>query len=62
MQVERVEERLADLEALIRAAAEETTGDELRDLERQFQGLTTEREQLVKTMRMPALVAAQGGN
>jgi DNA primase len=62
MKVERVEERLADLEALIRAAADESNVEELRDLERQFQALTGEREQLVRTMRMPALVAAQGGS
>lgn len=62
MHVERVEERLADLEALIRAAADEMESSELRDLERQFHGLTGEREQLVRTMRMPALMAAQGGN
>jgi hypothetical protein len=60
MRVERAEERLADLESLIRAASEESEPNDLRDLERQFQELTQEREQLVRTMRMPALVAAQG--
>ncbi|MCA1588392.1 MAG: DNA primase [Chloroflexi bacterium] len=60
MNVERVEERLSDLESLIRAASEETESNDLRDLERQFQELTQEREQLVRTMRTPALVAAQG--
>jgi DNA primase len=60
MRVERVEERLGDLESLIRAAADDGESDDLRGLERQFQELTQEREQLVRTMRMPALVAAQG--
>ena len=60
MSVERVEERLADLESLIRAASDEAESNDLRELERQFQELTQEREQLVRTMRMPALVAAQG--
>lgn len=60
MHVERVEERLADLESLIRAASDEAESNDLRDLERQFQELTQEREQLVRTMSKPALVAAQG--
>jgi DNA primase len=60
MHVERVEERLSDLQSLIRAASEETESNDLRDLERQFQELTQEREQLVRTMKMPALVAAEG--
>ena len=59
MEVERIEERLADLESLIRSASDERDSNE-RDLERQFQELTQRREQLVRTIRTPALVAAQG--
>ena len=56
LRIERTEERLDDLQALIRAAADESN-DEIRDLERRFQELTREREQLVREMRGPAAMA-----
>jgi DNA primase len=62
LRVERIEERLADLAMLIRAASDENDDTALRDTERQFQELTRERERLVTTIRTPALVAARGGS
>jgi DNA primase len=56
LRVEEVTHRLSDLEALIRASADDDTSD-IRDLERQFQELTRQREQLVRAMRGPAEVA-----
>jgi hypothetical protein len=58
LRIERTEERLDDLQALIRAASDETN-DDIRDLERRFQELTGEREQLVRTMRGPAVMAGE---
>ena len=58
LRIERAEERLEDLQALIRAAADESD-DEMRDLERRFQELTREREHLVREMRGPAAVAGE---
>ena len=60
MRVERIEERLADLEALIRAAADDSDAKDLNGLERQLHELAREREHLVRTIRTPALVAAEG--
>ena len=60
MRVDRLEERLSDLEALIRAAAEDAESNDLRELERQLHVLAREREQLVRAIRTPALVAVEG--
>jgi DNA primase len=57
LRVETAEGRLDDLQALIRAAADDGASDDIRDLERQFQELTREREQLVRAIRGPAAVA-----
>jgi DNA primase len=57
LRAEETEGRLDDLQALIRDAADDGTSDDIRDLERQFQELTREREQLVRAIRGPALVA-----
>ncbi len=59
LRVEHTTERLSDMEALIRASAEDGSSDDIRDLERQFQELTQEREQLVRMMRGPAMVAGE---
>jgi DNA primase len=60
LRVRDAEDRLSDLRALIRASADEGTGtDEIRGLEQQFQALTREREQLVRSMRGPAVMAGQ---
>lgn len=57
LRVETVEARLDDLQALIRAAAEDGASTDIRELERQFQELTREREQLVRAIRGPAVSA-----
>ena len=57
MRIQRAEEQLDDLEALIRAASDDDTSDDIRELEQRFQALTREREQLVRAMRGPAAVA-----
>jgi predicted Zn-dependent peptidase len=59
MRIQRAEEQLDDLEALIRAASDDDTSDDIRELEQRFQALTREREQLVQAMRGPAV--AVGG-
>ena len=58
LQVVEIEGRLSDLQALIRANADDESND-IRDLERQFQELTREREQLLRAIRGPALAAGE---
>ena len=60
MRVDRLEERLSDLESLIRAAADDAESNDLRELERQLHVLAREREHLVRAIRTPALVAVEG--
>ena len=55
LRVAETEARMSDLGALIRAEGD----DEIRELERQFQELTREREQLVRAIRGPAIVAGE---
>jgi DNA primase len=57
LRVTQTEGRLSDLQALIRASADDTESRDIRDLERHFQELTREREQLMREMRGPAVVA-----
>jgi DNA primase len=59
LRIERTEEQLDDLQALIRAASDDETSTDIRDLERRFQELTREREQLVRAMRGPAVMAGE---
>ncbi|MGH2402518.1 MAG: hypothetical protein ACRDE6_07375, partial [Candidatus Limnocylindria bacterium] len=59
LRIQRAEEQLDDLQALIRAAADDGESNDIRELEQRFQGLTREREQLVRAMRGPALVAGE---
>ena len=59
LRVQRAEEQLDDLQALIRAAAEDETSNDIRELEERFQGLTREREQLVREMKEPAMAAGE---
>jgi DNA primase len=59
LRIDAAEERLDDLQALIRAASDDGAGDDIRTLERQFQELTREREQLVRAMRGPAVAVGE---
>ena len=59
LRIERTEEQLDDLQALIRAAADDETSTDIRDLERRFQELTREREGLMSDMRGPAVMAGE---
>ena len=59
LRVRAAEERLSDLQSLIRASADDTDSTDIRDLEQQFQALTREREQLMRSMRGPALAAGE---
>jgi predicted nucleic acid-binding Zn-ribbon protein len=59
LRIQRAEEQLDDLQALIRAAAEDETSNDIRELEQRFQGLTREREQLVREMKEPAMAAGE---
>jgi DNA primase len=59
LRIQRAEEQLDDLQALIRAASDDDTSHDIRTLEQRFQELTREREQLVRDMRGPALVAGE---
>jgi DNA primase len=60
LRVQATEERLRDLGTLIRASADEANDDETRELERQFQELTRNREQLVRAVMGPAVAAGDG--
>ncbi|HEX7224800.1 MAG TPA: DNA primase [Candidatus Limnocylindria bacterium] len=63
LRVQAIEERLHDLETLIRASAEDVDDDDTtRTLERQFQELTREREQLVRALKGPAVGAGDRRN
>jgi DNA primase catalytic core len=59
LRIQRAEEQLDDLQALIHAAADDETSIDIRELEQRFQGLTREREQLVREMKGPALAAGE---
>jgi DNA primase len=59
LRVRAAEERLSDLQSLIRASADDTDSTDIRDLEQQFQALTREREQLMRAMRGPAVAAGE---
>ena len=59
LRVQATEDRLSDLGSLIRANADDGADEDIRDLERQFQALTREREQLVRAMRGPAVAAGE---
>ena len=57
---ERVQERLADLQALISVGAHDgDDGDDIGELERQFQVLHLEREQLEQAINPSAALAGQ---
>ena len=59
LRIQRAEEQLDDLQALIRAAADDETSNDIRELERRFQQLTRDREQLMREMKAPAMVAGE---
>ncbi len=59
LRVQRTEEQLDDLQALIRAAAEDGEAPDMRDLEQRFQELTRHREQLVRAINRPAELAGE---
>ena len=59
MRIQRAEEQLDDLQALIHAAADDETSTDILELEQRFQGLTREREQLVREMKEPAMAAGE---
>jgi hypothetical protein len=59
LRVRAAEERLSDLQSLIRDSADDTDSTDIRDLEQQFQVLTREREQLMRAMREPAVAAGE---
>jgi DNA primase len=56
---ERVQERLADLQALISVEAHDSDQDDIHELERQFQVLHLEREQLEQAINPSAVMAGQ---
>jgi DNA primase len=59
---EQVQERLADLQALISVGAQDPDRSGFTDLERQFQVLHLEREQLEKAIKPPAVMAGERRN
>ena len=59
---EQVQERLADLQALISVGAQDPDRSALQDLERQFQVLHLEREQLEQAIKPSAVVAGERRN
>jgi len=59
LRVTDAEGRMSDLQALIRASAEDDEATDIRSLEQQFQELTREREQLVRAIRGPAVGAGE---
>ena len=60
LRVNETEARLSDLQSLIRASAEDDDDTpDIRVLELQFQALTREREQLMRSIRGPALAAGE---
>jgi DNA primase len=60
LRVSEAEARMSDLQALIRASADESDDTpDIRVLELKFQALTREREQLMRSIRGPALAAGE---
>jgi hypothetical protein len=59
---EQVQERLADLQALISVGAQDPDRTGFQDLERQFQVLHLEREQLEQAIKPSAVVAGERRN
>jgi DNA primase len=60
LNISETEARMSDLQALIRASADDDDDTpDIRVLELQFQALTREREQLMKAIRGPALAAGE---
>jgi DNA primase len=60
LRVSEAEARMSDLQALIRASADDDDDTpDIRVLELQFQALTREREQLMRAIRGPALAAGE---
>jgi DNA primase len=59
LRVNEAEARLSDLQALIRAVADDGDTNDIRVLERQFQELTREREELMREIRGPAVGAGE---
>ena len=59
LRIGEAESRLSDLQALIRASAEDEETTDIRVLEQQFQALTREREQLMREIRGPAVGAGE---
>ena len=60
LRINETEARMSDLQALIRASADDDDDTpDIRILERQFQELTREREQLKRAITGPALVAGE---
>jgi hypothetical protein len=59
LRVNEAEARMSDLQALIRASADDGDTNDIRVLERQFQELTREREQLMSEIRGPAVGAGE---
>jgi DNA primase len=62
LRIGETESRLSDLQALIRASAEDEEMTDIRVLEQQFQALTREREQLMRETRGPAVGAGDRRN
>ncbi|HEX7172711.1 MAG TPA: DNA primase [Candidatus Limnocylindria bacterium] len=62
LRIGEAESRLSDLQALIRASAEDEDENDIRGLEQQFQELTREREQLMRAIRAPAVGAGERRN
>ena len=56
---ERVQERLADLQSLISMGSNDPESTDIHDLERQFQVLHLEREQLEQAINPSAVMAGQ---
>jgi hypothetical protein len=54
---ERVQERLADLQSLISIGSSDPDSTDIHDLERQFQVLHLEREQLEQAINPSAMLA-----
>ena len=59
LRIERINEQRDDLQALIRASSDDGTSTDIRDLERRFQELAREREQLMREMRGPVMAAGE---
>ncbi len=62
LRIERTDEQLDDLQALVHAASDDDPTTEIRELEQRFQQLTRDREELKAAMREPAVVAGGRSN